>query len=91
MAKDVADLENLIAFARKSGLKSLKFDGIEFEFSAPHIPPPKPNLTGDSLASLLDKDAQMPPDDELIYASTDYFDQLRAQREAAKAPETKEN
>lgn len=91
MAKDTADLENLIAFARANGLKSLKYDGVEFEFSAQ--PPPPPPIA-DTLASLLasaeDKDAELPPDDELLYASTPYFDELRAQREAATKP-PKEN
>lgn len=90
MAKDTAPLENLIAFARANGLKSLKYKGIEFEFSAPQSPPP-PNA--DTLASLLsanDEDAKMPGDDEMLYASSPYFDELRAQREAAQAPEPKE-
>lgn len=92
MAKDTADLENLIAFARANGLKSLKFKGIEFEFSAQQSPPPLANP--DTLASLLnaaDKEAEMPGDDEMLYASSPYFDELRAQREAAQAPEPKEN
>lgn len=88
MAKGFADLENLIEFARLNGLKALKYKGIEFEFSVPATPPHQSH--GNPLASLLDKDAEMPADDELLYASTPYFDELRAQREAAKAPEPKE-
>lgn len=89
MAKGLADLENLIAFARTHGLKSIKYDGIEFEFSAPPLPPTQ--LEGTPLASLLDKDAEMPGDDEMLFASTPYYDELRAQRDAATAPEVKEN
>lgn len=90
MAKDTASLENLIAFARANGLKSLKYNGIEFEFSAPTIPPQTD--TAGSLASLVkENEAEMPSDDEMLYASSPYFDELRAQREAASAPEPKEN
>lgn len=70
-----AELKELIEIAKDAGIAALKVGDIEFRFHAAQPKPVKiPEL----------KDA-MPPDDELLYASTDYFDELQEQRKA-KAP-----
>lgn len=85
MPKSVAELRKLINLARKSGLKSLSFDGVSFEFDQSKQPATN-NQVG-SLAPLSSDDAVMPRDDELLYASSPYYDQLKSQREEANKPQ----
>lgn len=85
MAKSIGELRKLINLAKKSGLKSLNFDGVSFEFETTTPATAIPSTS--SLASPLDDIGEPPREDELLYASTPYYDELRAQREAAKKPQ----
>ena len=84
MDKDLQKIRKLINFARKQGLKSLKAGDIEFEFSgSPEPKRRKPLVMGEPLSS----DIEMPGDDEMLYASTPYFDHLLAERKNPNAKE----
>lgn len=85
MAKSIGELRKLINLAKKSGLKSLNFDGVSFEFNpeasaTSHVSP-------SSLSPMLAEQSEMPREDELLYAAVPYYDELKAQREDAKKPQ----
>ncbi len=84
MAKSIAELKKLINLARKSGLKSITFDGVSLQFEDSKTPATA-TPTGSSVP--LASDAVMPRDDELLYASSPYYDQLKSQREEANKPQ----
>lgn len=72
------DLISLIKLAKKSGLKRIKTGDIELEFHVEHKENTRPEV-GRSVIDDLPKE-RMPSDDEMLYASTQYFDDLVAQR-----------
>lgn len=82
MAKGTANLEKLIELARANGLKRLKHGTTEFEFSTPLPATSDASPLGVPLSSL-EPEERPPSDDEMLYASTPYFDELRAEREKA--------
>lgn len=78
MNNNLRELAKLIRFARKNGLKSLKFNGIEFELSATYTPPARKSKTlGDPITTT----ERPPTDDEFLFWSTESFDAMRADRE----------
>lgn len=103
MIKNLSELRKLIQFARKSGLDSVKCGNVEFKFKAvdqktqDEITAARRSVSqsipvmGNAVQSFLEGE-RPPSEDELLYASTDYFDLLRADREkATKPPETERN
>lgn len=92
MIKNVSELKKLLIFARKQGIETLKVGGIEATFHK-QSPTPQPQNTPLAISdaimtaaqSLVEEDRQ-PSDDEMLFASTDYFDQLRASRKDAASP-----
>lgn len=81
MAKGATDLEKLLKLAQQYGLKRLKVGSTEFEFGIAIHHSKTPSDLGAPLASL--NEERPPSDDEMLYASTPYFDVLRAEREKA--------
>jgi len=84
--ENVKELRKLIALAKKSGLKSLKLGDISFEFNDAK-PEAKPSARPLGLGDPLSSDAVMPRDDELLYASTPYYQELISQRAEANKPQ----
>lgn len=73
------ELTKLVRFARKQGLKFLKCGEVEFEFSNPsqvRVRAQK-GTAGEPLKS----DEKMPTDDEMLFRSSPYYDELLNQRE----------
>jgi hypothetical protein len=75
-------LKNLVKTAKDLGVKRFKFDNLEIEFWEQEGPAAfVPVADGQPLAS---SDVDMPTEDEMLYASSPYFDVIRAQRQEAK-------
>lgn len=75
---DIEQMQKLIDLAKANGLKSISTAAISFQF---YDDPPKLEAEG----SLPENNGEkIPDDDEMLYASTPYFDQLRAERQGAE-------
>lgn len=90
------ELEKIIKIAKKHGAKSLEVNGVKLEFADLHQSLGNPAESQTTLPAtgnaagipISQSDSEpMPPDDELLYLSSPYFDQLKEQRKAALGPE----
>lgn len=76
------ELKRLLTIASKFNLKHLTIGDVEFEFRdhAPIKTTKSPQDVPVIVKDPDDLDAKMPPDDEMLFASTPYFDVMQAQR-----------
>lgn len=92
MRMDFKLLEKLTAYAKKNGIREIKFGEVEIKFDTNPQPIPqskKPSakpVKGDTIDISADLE-EMPSDDEMLFRSTSYYDELKAQRkQALRAP-----
>lgn len=74
------EIQKLIKFAKKQGLSELNIDGLMFKFA--ESPEKQGSLQNSTVTELPPEDSQaiMPSDSDLLFWSTDAFDQITESR-----------
>lgn len=69
---DFKEIKKITAFARKAGLKSLKFNGFEIEFSDQAVPPTKKRLkiVEDEVGPSIPQEPNLEQINDYIYGNT---------------------
>lgn len=86
MKKSAIDREKLkeaIDFARENGLKSICIDGVTMEIGEIKEPKHEPReLTEDEIKKLARAAGEPMSEEEILYYSTPYYDELQARKKA---------
>lgn len=86
MKKSAIDREKLkdaIDFARENGLKSICIDGVAMEIGEIKEPKHEPReLTEDEIKKLARAAGEPMSEEEILYYSTPYYDELQARKKA---------
>lgn len=84
--KDHKELVKIIKFCQKNGIKRLKSGDFEFEFNdAILLEPAKPRpARAEPPVPMVPEDegAKMPPDNEMLFFASPFFDQLQTEKQA---------
>lgn len=77
------ELQKIVKFCRKNGIKRLKTAEIEIEISQDFTPQPRATRSDQPIIQIAREEAErMPSDDEMLMWASPAYDDIREQRKA---------